>query len=273
MLAPFLLMLSILGMPLICWTLNGTIIIASILFTGYIVYIGDHIPTLMLLPEFINGYYEEIYIKPWCRIGPYCFGLVLGEILSNVGRNFKINKILNTSLWLISIFTILFIIYYPYKFAKYGYDIYESVAYASLHRLAWSIVWSWMIFSMVTGNFPLADRFFSWPPFIFLSRLTYGVFLLQWLVYSHFTISNRTYLSATTSFGAVMITGIYMITNAGAFVMTLLIEYPTQSLLHIYQNYLLGSGGDKRFEIRPSALTNDQKNNPVKLTAVIRAHI
>jgi len=160
-----------------------------------------------------------VYIKPWCRIGPYCFGLVLGEILSIVGRNFKVNKvrkcslgfvftrifffqqILNALLWLISILTVLFVIYYPYKFAKYGYSVYESVAYASLHRLAWSIVWSWMIFSMVTGNFPLADGFFSWPPFVFMSRLTYGVFLLQWLVFSHFAISNRTYLSATTSFG------------------------------------------------------------------------
>lgn len=96
-------------MPLISWTLNGAIIVASIMFTGFVVYTGDHIPTLMLLPEFINGYYEEVYIKPWCRIAPYCFGLVLGEILSNVGRNFRINKVekkilLMVILILISIF-------------------------------------------------------------------------------------------------------------------------------------------------------------------------
>lgn len=70
-----------------------------------------------------------------------------------------------------------------------------------------------------------------------------------------------------------MISGIYLLTNAGAFVLTLLIEYPTQSLLHIYQNYLLGTGRENRFEIRPSSLTKSQKNNPVKLTAVIKAHI
>jgi len=72
---------------------------------------------------------------------------------------------------------------------------------------------------------------------------------------------------------AVLICGVYLLTSAGAFVLTLLIEYPTQNFLHIYQNHVFGTGGQAQFEFRPSSLRSEQKNNSVKLTSVIRAHL
>lgn len=43
-------------------------------------------------------YLTHIYIKPWTRVGPYAFGLLLGYLLSDWGKDIKISKVNVTSI-------------------------------------------------------------------------------------------------------------------------------------------------------------------------------
>lgn len=63
------------------------------IITGLIIEEKDLTPTIVWHPKMVNGYYTHVYIKPWCRIGAYCIGLGLGDILILTKRNLKINKV------------------------------------------------------------------------------------------------------------------------------------------------------------------------------------
>lgn len=44
--------------------------------------------------DIINSYYQNIYIKPYCRIGPYIVGILLAYAMSGTGsKNIKISKV------------------------------------------------------------------------------------------------------------------------------------------------------------------------------------
>lgn len=75
------------------WLVNGILILGSAVITGAITYVGEHVPAVVLNDDIMNGYFDDIYIKPWCRIGPYCVGLLLGDLILLHGRSFKVNRV------------------------------------------------------------------------------------------------------------------------------------------------------------------------------------
>ncbi|XP_053214293.1 nose resistant to fluoxetine protein 6-like [Panonychus citri] len=265
LLAPFISLLILTRQRWLSWTILILTTIGSMIITGLIIEEKDLTPTIVWHPKMVNGYYTHVYIKPWCRIGAYCIGLGLGDILILTKRNLKINKTLNISLWILSIAVLLAILLMPYRFNSYDFDKMEAIIYGSLHRPVWAMAISWIIFSITTGNAPVVDKILSWSFLVILSRLTYGAYLTQYIVYSNLILANRVYLDATTSLGLALFSGNYILGYASAVILALMVEYPTKNFLEEWSRSRMGvsSTAIKVNQANGYAFTGD-----VKLTAV-----
>lgn len=99
--------------------------------------------------------------------------------------------------WLVSLTTMLVIIYAPNNMFFHEYNRIESSIFLSLHRIAWSVALSWIIYVCSTskgGSFlrnysfrlyninvyfsGIINCFLSMAPFQFLSKLFYSIYLI-----------------------------------------------------------------------------------------------
>lgn len=163
-----------------------------------------------------NGYMEDVYIKPWCRIAPYAIGLALGHCLyelyqrsNNVtwesllpegtpDRYRRLRKVLAWTFALIVLSLCVFGTYGDYG----GYPLTRSgrVAFLALSRLGWSIGLGTIIIACFVGHGGLANKILSHSLFDMLAPLTYGAYLWHSLVVivnyfgreqpTHYTIAN-----------------------------------------------------------------------------------
>lgn len=104
---------------------------------------------------------------------------------------FTIQRI-NLALWFLCLSTVSVITMASYRWANgHPASLFESVVYSSLHRIIWSICWSYMIVSCHYGHCPLVNGILGWSAFIPLGKLTYHAYLIHLLfIYIHIS-ANR----------------------------------------------------------------------------------
>lgn len=116
-----------------------------------------------------NGYFNDVYVKPWCRITPYAVGLAIGYIFYEVyqrsntltwesliprttvhNRNYYFKKIFSWSLALILLCLCLFGTYGDYN----GHPLTRQnrIAFLTLARLGWSIGLCTVIIACFAGH-------------------------------------------------------------------------------------------------------------------------
>ena len=134
----------------------------------------------------MKTYMDDIYQKPWARCGPYIVGIILGYILylrMKYPKKFeKLPTILTLAGWLLNTALALAIIYGPITLfypenEKLAQSAWYSLVYGGLHRYAWGIVISWIIFACVNGNGGIINEFLSWKLFMPLGRLTFCMYI------------------------------------------------------------------------------------------------
>lgn len=131
-------------------------------------------------------------------------------------------------LMLVSIFTGV-IFYDPY----YEYDTLDAAAYSSLHRTVWSIGSVGVLYVASYGHVKWVYNVLSWKPWVPLSKLVYGAYLV------HFQIQLR----ATAKKAAADVTSYFDIISYAlsdivlsfivAFILYLLIEAPFRNIFAI----------------------------------------
>ncbi|XP_067946999.1 nose resistant to fluoxetine protein 6-like [Watersipora subatra] len=125
----------------------------------------------------------KIYIKPWCRIGPYLIGLILAYILF---KKVKIKSCIMQAIWWItSLGIIALVVYIPYDamdnkgiFAN-TWNTTQRTLYESLCKNAWALALGWIIFASNTGCGGFIGDALSWGGWAPLSRLTYAAYLIH----------------------------------------------------------------------------------------------
>ena len=133
-----------------------------------------------------TSYMENIYTKPWTRCGPYIAGLILGYLLHIRKKNptpfENISKTVVFWGWTLSTIIALTIIYFPIPYfnpdnADMSHTAWHSHLYGGVHRYAWGVVISWIIFACVNGNAGAVNKFLSWKVFMPLGRLTFCMYI------------------------------------------------------------------------------------------------
>lgn len=161
-----------------------------------------------------------VYKASYCRIGPYCIGILMAYIyhrrnlyhqqenlVNNNNNNneddnddddderiTKHNHSTSTGSMLIVIAIILMLsitmLTYPWLQGA-DYVNAPSILYGAIHRIIWAFAWSLFIWAIARRHLPLMDRIFSLPMFQVLSRLTFQSYLLHSVLISAIINSVR----------------------------------------------------------------------------------
>ncbi|KAJ8925875.1 hypothetical protein NQ315_009727 [Exocentrus adspersus] len=142
---------------------------------------------LFFYPEFLRGPkvhpdFILTYSKSHARAAPYFIGMIAGYLFYRMKGSEKCLKqnysyIIFTASLALMITTLLTgtIFYNPY----YVYNAVESSIYAALHRTLWAVGSIGILYVASYGHAKFVYKFLSWKPWIPLSKLVYGAYLVH----------------------------------------------------------------------------------------------
>ncbi|XP_037079592.1 nose resistant to fluoxetine protein 6-like [Pollicipes pollicipes] len=181
-------------------------------------------------------FFEDFYIKPWCRASPYIVGIGMGLLLHHIKANkitIRIPAAVNVAMWALMSATGLVIVYGTHQWNKdptATWTTAEAVSYGSLHRLAWGIALSWVVFACVNGYGGFANMLLSFKGFIPLGRLTYTTYLVAVQVQTWYFSSFK----GTARYGNTIMVFTFLsnliVSTAIAAVLSLCFESPMMSI-------------------------------------------
>ena len=190
----------------------------------------------------IDGYTQtgnwmfQYYQAPWCRMGPYIEGLVLGYILyRSKNKRINVHWILNIACWIAASAIGLIVVYglYPY-FNGSDIELWMAACYNSLSRVAWGLCVCWVIFSCLNGTEGgVVNSFLSLPVWVPLGRLTYSVYLIHPIILVVLSTSRRTPIYADDINISVLYCAVVIGCYGFGFLITLLFESPIMAIERI----------------------------------------
>ncbi|KAH9426383.1 hypothetical protein DERP_010951 [Dermatophagoides pteronyssinus] len=196
--------------------INITFILISSSLTAFLM-AWKHLTPTVVVTTYDLDYINMVYKASYCRIGPYCIGILMAYIYhrrnaynqrkyllsndensrddnNNHVERIKHNYSTFTGLMLMAIAIIMLIsttmLTYPWL-QGWDYVNVPSILYGAIHRNIWAIGWALLIWAMARQHLPLMDRIFSHPMFQVFSKLTYQSYLLHSILISAITNSLR----------------------------------------------------------------------------------
>ncbi|GAB1602636.1 nose resistant to fluoxetine protein 6-like [Argonauta hians] len=185
-----LILIPLFRYPKIGHVIAGVLLLVNFICTG-IIATNDH-AALSMFTTNQQDIFDDIYVKPYTRIGPYLVGLIVGYHLYKTKCHFKINKYINAMLWLLFTVSALCVLYGAYS-SNNGATVSQATAsfYTAVTRTVWGMCVGWVVFACCTGNAGYVNTLLSWKGFITLSRLTYCAYLIHPIVFFYFYFSLR----------------------------------------------------------------------------------
>ncbi|XP_029676018.1 nose resistant to fluoxetine protein 6-like [Formica exsecta] len=147
-------------------------LIASWVTTAIITLNTKHVPSI----QEPFAHYENLYDKPWTRIGPYLIGMATGWYLFKIDCKANMNKAVVAIGWSISLLTMTSIVYGLYG-TSFGPIL--SALYTALSHSGWAICLAWILIACVSGYGGIVTHLLSWKYLYPISRLTYCVYLVH----------------------------------------------------------------------------------------------
>ncbi|XP_046738756.1 nose resistant to fluoxetine protein 6-like [Diprion similis] len=220
--------IRILGLFLIASIVTPPIILA---INGY----SNRVITLRLdLGKLIFDDFLNFYKLTYNRASAYFFGIFLGYDMATKERQLtKVNVSIN---WVVTSVLLLYCMcatHYNYN-KDFAYNRVLEVVLALTLRPCWSIAIAWTIYACTHGYGGSVNRFLSAPFFRPLSRISYSIYLLHFLIQSQRNAIARTPVAFSNS----LVIHEYLIDLAlsvvAAFVFTLCFESPLVVLTKIF---------------------------------------
>ncbi|CAH1370108.1 unnamed protein product, partial [Tenebrio molitor] len=124
-----------------------------------------------------------VYFSTLSRMPAWLIGIVFGYFLyQNINKKNSISQLVNITLWLVSLFSMLALVLYHVVFMRDNYDVTRSAFFNSLSRPIWSLAVCFIVYSCCTGRGGCVNTFLSHPVFVVLGKLTYSMYLIHVLV-------------------------------------------------------------------------------------------
>lgn len=185
-------------------------------------YVGTVVPQALL-----NDYSGQLYIKPYCRIGPYLIGLAMGYFVHATQGAILIKKKYVLLGWILGITANLSVLYSTWP-AYQGEPMSNagSTTYSSLARSIWALGLSWLTFACIAGYGGFVSTILSWKAFVPLSRLTYCAYLIHPVVMAIFYGSREMSFDYSNYMMMYFLMGNLVISYAVSFVLSVFFESP-----------------------------------------------
>ncbi|XP_077293733.1 nose resistant to fluoxetine protein 6-like [Arctopsyche grandis] len=257
--------------PLWKWRRFGEILlvfltVATTIIPFVITYQDKLDPTLMPFSKEVfdistNKYFEAVYMKTHMKACVYCVGLAFGYILYRIQTTgYKLSKKVLIFGWITSIVcstSALFGVSVFYQ-VDYEYNPMEAAIYNSLHHIAWAIGNGWLLIVCATKNAGFIDSFFSWKPFIPISRLTYCAYLINGVIelYLQGTLRNSIHISIYSLVRNFLSFSHICQTFIGAVILCVMFESP----LHGIEKILLKTIGRNKHVTSTKEIPNTRYN-------------
>ncbi|CAN8019753.1 unnamed protein product [Ixodes persulcatus] len=128
---------------------------------------------------------EFVHELPYSNLATYFLGVVSGYCAATWNKT-CINKVLQAFLWILALALNIFLVFVPYAWNRSDTEdlkqLYASF-YGGSYRYLWGLSWCWIAYACATERGGILYRFLSWNPFVVLGRLTFGVYLAQYVVF------------------------------------------------------------------------------------------
>ncbi|KAL1417328.1 hypothetical protein MTO96_006205 [Rhipicephalus appendiculatus] len=162
-------------------------------------------------------------------------------------------RVLQAFLWILALCLNVFLVFVPYAWNRCETDdlkqLYASF-YGGSYRYLWGLSWCWIAYACATGRGGILSRFLAWNPFVVLGRLTFGVYLIQYVVFiarqgvSTNTLQVNEFLQVKDSLGVAVISYFF------AYLLYVVYEAPVSGITRmIFQFHKIrksGGGSKKR---------------------------
>ncbi|XP_059474133.1 nose resistant to fluoxetine protein 6-like [Neocloeon triangulifer] len=179
--SPFVI-IAMLKRPKIGLTLLGLLSFFSVALAFYYTFAFNLHMTNALTPNPLTtgNFGTLIYTNPAVRAAPYLAGMILAYLLAN-NVTIKMNKIWVVVEWLLNTALCLAIVYMiviPYN-VDYEYEHVGAAFFAGLHRFAWGVGISFIIWACTNGYGGIVNSILSWKHFLPLSKLSFCAYLVH----------------------------------------------------------------------------------------------
>ncbi|XP_018355372.1 PREDICTED: nose resistant to fluoxetine protein 6-like [Trachymyrmex septentrionalis] len=205
----------------------GTILIVSVISSGYTSYIYEYVPTIDEQHRLV----DVLYIPPWIRIGPYIIGMVTGYIIRRFNKKIALKKIIVILCWTLGAACNILVLFGLYK---RQISVLSTAIYVALSRTVWAIGIASIVIMCCTEHGDIVKKLLSCKIWIPLSRLTYCAYLLNPFIIR--SISLHSEISVHFEFLSVAATVIgYLVINYFcAYALYLMAESPYILLMQMF---------------------------------------
>ncbi|KAG5878784.1 hypothetical protein JTB14_036333 [Gonioctena quinquepunctata] len=175
--------------------------------------------------------FDQLYDKPWLRIGPYLIGIVTGYTLFRIDSKILMSPSVVTTGWILSLSCLGSLVY---GLGREGLVVPASAFYAALGHSAWGLSLAWITVACCSGYGGPLNSLLSSELFLPLSRLTYCAYLIHpvLMCLTSFHLDGPMHLDDVIVF--VIYCGNVVISFATAFVISIAFEAPLVNLLKVF---------------------------------------
>jgi len=130
--------------------------------------------------ELVEPFWRAVYIKPYCRCGPFLVGLLLGYLFHKTQLKVDIPRWVAHLAWVLTAGLGVGIVFGLFEYSNTGtISTVGTVLYGGFARTFWALALSWVIFACSTGYGGPVNSILSWNVFMPLSKLVYAAYLLH----------------------------------------------------------------------------------------------
>ncbi|XP_028406328.1 nose resistant to fluoxetine protein 6-like [Dendronephthya gigantea] len=227
----------------------GVVILASIIVTASLIAHYDYPPLTVLITrafvgssvedrakslEEFNGFFKDVYVKPYCRIPPYVMGIVLGYVLfKHFSKEFKLPMKLVVMMWLGATALAVTVVYAPYGTLKEDPRIWtkgENILFGSLKWCIWGLCIIWLIFACHYNYAGLVKNILAAKFWIPLSHINYAAYIVHFDIISTLAFNIETPIHYTSFTLVTYFLASVVLTYLIAFIVTVVVELPCANL-------------------------------------------
>ncbi|XP_008487828.1 nose resistant to fluoxetine protein 6-like [Diaphorina citri] len=174
--------------------------------------------------------FDQIYDKPWTRLGPYLIGISVGWILYKTDCSIKMNKLTVITGWFLSIFLLLGMV-----FGVYGSSLHPltAAAYSALSHSLWALALAFIVIACSTGYGGFVNSLLSAKCLYPFSRVTYCAYLVHPIVMRSMVMTRDSPMHLGKDIVITLFIGQLVTSYLISFLVSLAFEAPIVTMLKI----------------------------------------